>query len=127
MRILLVALVCAAGCAETAPCGEMQCSLVAYPTAPAPAPQPAYQPPPWSHVVVMQSTHTDRLTEVVGVIDIHSAQGGEEWALEAVRQRAAQMGADAVLGVEFHHGEAHPGEPTHLSGLAVRFLPALPY
>jgi hypothetical protein len=31
------------------------------------------------------------------------------------------MGADAVVGVEFHHGEGD--EPTHLSGMAVRFVP----
>ncbi len=36
------------------------------------------------------------------------------------------MGADAVVGVEFEHGEGQ-GEPTHLSGLAVRFLPGVPY
>jgi hypothetical protein len=31
------------------------------------------------------------------------------------------MGADAVVGVEFHPGEGE-GEPTHLSGMAVRFV-----
>jgi hypothetical protein len=37
------------------------------------------------------------------------------------------MGADAVIGVEFHHGEDE-GRPTHLSGMAVRFVapPVLP-
>ena len=34
------------------------------------------------------------------------------------------MGADAVIGVEFHHGEEH-GEPTHLSGLAVRYIDSI--
>jgi hypothetical protein len=36
------------------------------------------------------------------------------------------MGADAVVGVEFHHGEGE-GQPTHLSGLAVRFIQKVPY
>jgi uncharacterized protein YbjQ (UPF0145 family) len=40
--------------------------------------------------------------------------------------KAAQLGADAVVGVEFHHGEGE-GEPTHPSGLAVKFLPAAPH
>jgi uncharacterized protein YbjQ (UPF0145 family) len=43
-----------------------------------------------------------------------------------LRVKAAQLGADAVVGVEFHHGESE-GEPTHLSGLAVKFLSAVPY
>jgi uncharacterized protein YbjQ (UPF0145 family) len=40
-------------------------------------------------------------------------------ALEVLKRKAAKIGAAAVIGVEFHHGE--PGaEPTHLSGIAVR-------
>jgi hypothetical protein len=34
------------------------------------------------------------------------------------------MSADAVVGVEFHHGE-EKDEPTHLSGLAVRYVDQL--
>jgi hypothetical protein len=30
------------------------------------------------------------------------------------------MGADAVIGAEFEHGEGN--EPSHLSGMVVRFL-----
>jgi uncharacterized protein YbjQ (UPF0145 family) len=72
-----------------------------------------------SHILVLESTHLDRPAEVVGVVDAHLPVGSHEAALDAVRRRAAEMGADAVVGVEFHHGE--PGEePTHLSGMAVR-------
>jgi uncharacterized protein YbjQ (UPF0145 family) len=78
-----------------------------------------------SRVLVLQSTHTDRLTEVVGVIDVHAEMGGQDAALALLQERAEAMGADAVLGVEFHHGHGE-NEPTHLSGLAVRFLPQLP-
>jgi hypothetical protein len=85
---------------------------------------PAHGDP--SRVLILQSTHLDRPTEVVGVIDAHLPVGSQDAAIAAVRKRAAEMGADAVVGVEFHHGEA-PGEPTHLSGLAVRFLQAVPY
>lgn len=76
---------------------------------------------PAARVLVLQSNHIDRLTEVVGVVDVHSEMGGHDAALEMLKQRAAQLGADAVLGVEFHHGHGEE-EPTHLSGLAVRFI-----
>lgn len=91
--------------------------------APSEAP-PAYGDP--SHVLVLESTHLDRPAEVVGVIDEHVPMGSHESALALLRRRAARLGADAVVGVEFHHGEGE-GEPTHLSGLAVRFLQSVPY
>jgi uncharacterized protein YbjQ (UPF0145 family) len=77
-------------------------------------------------VVVLQTKHLDRPAEVVGVVDAHEEMGKHEAALWTLKTKAAQLGADAVVGVEFHHGEGE-GEPTHLSGLAVRFLPAVPY
>ena len=78
-----------------------------------------------ANVLVLQGTHLDRPSEVVGVVDAHLKVGDQDAALAALRKRAAAMGADAVVGVEFHHGEG-PGEPIHLSGLAVRFLKTLP-
>jgi hypothetical protein len=79
-----------------------------------------------SHVLVLESTHLDRPAEVVGVVDMHVPMGSHDSSLVLLRRRAAEMGADAVVGVEFHHGEGD-GQPTHLSGLAVRFLAAVPY
>ncbi len=78
-----------------------------------------------SNVLVLQGTHLDRPAEVVGVVDAHLKVGDQDAALAALRRRAAAMGADAVVGVEFHHGES-AGEPIHLSGLAVKFLKTLP-
>ncbi len=78
-----------------------------------------------SKVLILQGTHLDRPAEVVGVVDAHLKVGDQDAALAALRKRAAEMDADAVVGVEFHHGEA-AGEPIHLSGLAVRFLKTLP-
>ena len=75
---------------------------------------------PAAGVLLFQGTHLDRLAEVVGVVDVHAPGGGEAAAMELLRERAFEMGADAVVGVEFHHGDA-PGEPTHLSGMAVRY------
>ncbi len=79
-----------------------------------------------SRVLILQSTHLDRPSQVVGVVDAHEEMGKHDGALRTLQLKASQLGADAVVGVEFHHGEAQ-GEPTHLSGLAVRFLPAVPY
>jgi hypothetical protein len=78
-----------------------------------------------SRVLILQSTHLDRPAEVVGVVDAHLPMGSHESALDVLRRRAATMGADAVVGVEFHHGEGE-GQPTHLSGLAVRFIHKVP-
>jgi hypothetical protein len=75
-----------------------------------------------SNVLVLQTTKLDRYAEVVGVVDVHESMGDERVALQRLREKAAAMGADAVIGVEFHHGEGD-GEPTHLSGMAVRFVP----
>jgi uncharacterized protein YbjQ (UPF0145 family) len=58
-------------------------------------------------------------TEVLGTVDVHEHMGTEEQALGVLRGRAAALGAEAVVGVEFHHGEGH-AEAVHLSGMAVR-------
>jgi len=79
-----------------------------------------------SRVLVLESTKLDRPAEVVGVVDAHVPVGSHASALDVMRRRAVQLGADAVVGAEFHHGEGE-GQPTHLSGLAVRFLRAVPY
>src|SRR5260370_13825536 len=70
-------------------------------------------------VRVVQNDHLDCPSEVLGLVDIHEPVQSEEQALAVLKRKAAKVGAEAVIGVEFHHGE--PGaEPTHLSGMAVR-------
>jgi uncharacterized protein YbjQ (UPF0145 family) len=70
-------------------------------------------------VQVIQNDHLGCASEVLGLVDIHEPVDSVDRALEILKRKAAKMGAEAVIGVEFHHGE--PGEePTHLSGLAVR-------
>jgi hypothetical protein len=130
------------GCADEYPSGAPPRTphseeTLEYRTASAPlvsGSEPPESPPPGAvavartdpaHVLVLQSTHLDRPAEVVGVVDAHVAMGSHDSALDVVRQRAAALGADAVVGVEFHHGEGE-GQPTHLSGLAVRFIDRLP-
>jgi hypothetical protein len=131
MRTLVasLAIVLSPGCAET-----QQCCLVAHEAVEVglshhPPPPPAeccgdedsamalVEP----HVLILQSSHLDRLSEVVGVVDTHEEMGHHARALADMRRQAAALGADAVVGVEFHHGHGED-EPTHLSGLAVRFI-----
>jgi uncharacterized protein YbjQ (UPF0145 family) len=86
------------------------------------------------NMVVLQAQDAGRPTEVIGVIDVHEPTGEHDAALQTLRERAALIGADAVLGIEFHHeGDEHDAKEskeskdieTHLSGLAVRFRPVL--
>ena len=71
-------------------------------------------------VQVLVDKRVPRPTEVVGVFDFHSRADSEDKGFDELRARAAQIGADAVIGAEFEHGEG--SEPSHLSGMAVRFL-----
>lgn len=79
------------------------------------APLPATPSP----VLVLQGAPTQP-SEAIGLIDVHSKSADQPFALERLKQRAERLGADAVIDVEFHHGEPG-GEPSHLSGTAVRF------
>jgi uncharacterized protein YbjQ (UPF0145 family) len=72
-----------------------------------------------AHVQVFESGNVPQATEVLGTVDVHMGVESEQQAMQRLRARAASLGADALLGVEFHHGEANG--PTHLSGLAVRY------
>jgi uncharacterized protein YbjQ (UPF0145 family) len=70
-------------------------------------------------VRIIQNDHLECPSEVLGLVDIHEEVKNQDQALTVLKRKAAKMGAQAVIGVEFHHGE--PGEePTHLSGMAVR-------
>jgi uncharacterized protein YbjQ (UPF0145 family) len=73
-----------------------------------------------ARVQLIESNNIGRETEVMGVVDAHERPGHHEEALTELREEAAALGADAVIGVEFHHGEGH-GDRLHLSGMAVRY------
>lgn len=75
-----------------------------------------------SQIQVLPSKRTDRPAEVVGVVDAHIPMGDHDRALAVLREKAAGLGADAVIGVDFAHGEGHGDQPVHLSGLAIRYL-----
>jgi uncharacterized protein YbjQ (UPF0145 family) len=72
-----------------------------------------------NRVKVVQNESIDCPTEVLGTVDVHEEVKNQAEALAVLRRRAAALGAEAVLGVEFHHGEGG-AEATHLSGMAVR-------
>jgi hypothetical protein len=71
-------------------------------------------------VRVYADKKVDRPTEVVGVLDFHTDAQSQDKGFELLKARAAALGADAVIGAEFEHGDGN--EPSHLSGMAVRFL-----
>ncbi len=73
-----------------------------------------------SAVQVFESSKLDHPGEVVGLIDV-TATSTRDAALVEVRRRAAQMGADAVVGLEFHKGQ--DGRLARVSGLGVRLEP----
>jgi uncharacterized protein YbjQ (UPF0145 family) len=63
-----------------------------------------------------------RPTEVIGVIDVREEQGHHAAALDDLRHKASELGADAVLDVELYHDGGQSSPTTHLAGLAVRFV-----
>ncbi len=71
------------------------------------------------HVKVMQTGDIGCPVEALGPVDVHKKMGSTQQSLEALKRRAAKLGADAIINVEFEHGEGGK-EPTHLAGMAVR-------
>lgn len=71
-------------------------------------------------IIVTVDKHIPRPTELIAVIDFHSAAQSEDKGFNELRAHAVALGAEAVIGAEFEHGEG--GGPSHLSGMAVRFL-----
>jgi len=75
---------------------------------------------PRPRVQVFVDKRIPRPTEVLAVFDFHSDATSADKGFDELRARAAAIGADAVIGAEFEHGEG--SEPSHLSGMAVRYL-----
>jgi uncharacterized protein YbjQ (UPF0145 family) len=96
-------------------------------------PPPATSPPPvWvsaegmPHIPVITEDHCpgNHHCDILEVVDIHTAAASQDKGFDELRARASTMGADAVVGAEFEHGDG--GEPSHLSGMIVRFGPPVP-
>ncbi len=71
-------------------------------------------------VVLLASARLAEPAEVIGILDVHLPHGEHQLGLEQLAVQAAELGADAVVGVELTHGDGK--RPMHLSGLAVRVL-----
>lgn len=71
-------------------------------------------------VQVFVDKRVPRPTEVLEVFDFHSDATNQDKGFNELRMRAGAIGADAVIGAEFEHGEGN--DPSHLSGIAVRFV-----
>jgi uncharacterized protein YbjQ (UPF0145 family) len=80
----------------------------------------AVSPEEAARVQIIESESTGHEMEALGVVDAHEKPGHHEEALQELREGGAALGADAVVGVEFHHGEGHE-DVSHLSGMAVRY------
>jgi uncharacterized protein YbjQ (UPF0145 family) len=57
--------------------------------------------------------------DILEVVDIHTHAASQDKGFDELRARAEALGADAVIGAEFEHGEGD--EPSHLSGMIVRY------
>jgi uncharacterized protein YbjQ (UPF0145 family) len=72
-----------------------------------------------ARIKVLQTGGLGCEMQSLGIVDVHEPMKTEEAALDLLKRRAAALGAEGVMGVEFHHGEGG-GESTHLSGIAVK-------
>lgn len=70
-------------------------------------------------VRVLQEEDVGCPAEALGPVDVHKKMETTQKALDALKLRAAALGAEAVVHTEFEHGEGGDA-PTHLSGMAVR-------
>ncbi len=70
-------------------------------------------------VQVLETANLACASEALGPVDVHEKMETTDAALHVLKLRAAALGADAVTGVEFEHGEGGKA-PTHLAGMAVR-------
>jgi uncharacterized protein YbjQ (UPF0145 family) len=72
-----------------------------------------------SGILVIPGTDLGRPCVIVGVLDFHTDAENEDKGFAEMRKYAVALGADAVIQAEFEHGDK--GEPSHLSGMAVRY------
>jgi uncharacterized protein YbjQ (UPF0145 family) len=62
--------------------------------------------------------------DILEVVDIHTHATSQDKGFDELRARAAALEADAVVGAEFEHGDGN--EPSHLSGMIVRYGKPVP-
>jgi uncharacterized protein YbjQ (UPF0145 family) len=82
--------------------------------APSPPPRPAR-----SKVMVLKDVAITQPTEILGLVDVYEQLYDHDRALESLKAKAEALGADAIVGLEYHHGGGK--EPSRLSGTAIKF------
>jgi len=60
--------------------------------------------------------------DIVELLDLHTSAASEDKGFDELRAKAEADGGDAVVSAEFEHGDK--GEPSHLSGVVVRYRQA---
>ncbi len=75
-------------------------------------------------VTTEDSCPSDHHCDILDIIDVHTHADSQDKGFDELRARAATMGADAVVGAEFEHGDGK--EPSHLSGIVVRYGQGVP-
>lgn len=56
--------------------------------------------------------------QVISRVEVDTDEDAEDKGLPELQRKAAAVGADEIIGIEFEHGEGK--QPSRLSGLAVR-------
>ena len=111
--LVVVAFALLPACTETKPYVQPSYATSTYDRAPPAVSSTAAKIP----VSIDRSIGRD--CEIIAVFDIHTHADSQDKGFDELRARAAELGADAVIGAEFEHGDGD--EPSHLSGLAVRY------
>lgn len=75
-------------------------------------------------VLSQQSCPASHDCNILEVVDIHTEATSQDKGFAELRERARARGGDAVVGAEFEHGDGN--EPSHLSGMIVRFAAPTP-
>src|SRR5579859_1593710 len=58
-------------------------------------------------VITDQNCPSGHNCDILDVVDIHSQATSQDKGFDELRARAAGMGADAVVGAEFEHGDGN--------------------
>jgi hypothetical protein len=100
----------------------LQCSDATRPATSAPStpPREPTMDERAQQMAIFSGDDPGRAAVVVGVVDVSGSQADGSSGMWLLRRRAAQLHADAIVGVELHHGTRLG--PPRLSGLAVRYV-----
>ncbi len=75
-------------------------------------------------VTTAQTCPRGHTCDILEVVDLHTNADSEDKGFDELRAHARAIGANAVVAAEFEHGDN--GEPSHLSGMIVRYGKPIP-